>query len=478
MTGVARREYRRRCATSRSCHDRPVTILVEGFGSDAIALARLLAGEGQTVRLAGPGGEPAEAADLRSRGVYLEADVDLDTDPGPAEIAYLDVWTPETAPRVQRLRAQGTRVSCLGDLLLERWPGRSIGITGTAGKTTTTSLVASILRAAGIEIVVSSNARAGNLWPTGELLDRLQPSRPEAEGATLLLELTSSHLAFMQMSPRIAAVTSFWPDHLELHGDLARYRAAKETIVRHQRPGDIVVVNADDSSAEFVALTRAARVEFSLLQPVERGAYLDEMRGVVLVDSGGETALGPVHERAAHAGNVVAAAAIAAAAGATPDAIEQGIRLAKPLPWRAQAQGTLAGVSVVDDGMAATPLKGVATLAAYPDQSVVLIAGGMNDAGGGPVHATPEEHAFLERACDEIARVARLVVVFGAGGARLAPLLRQRGVEPRSVADLAEAVAVAAGNVDGAAAVVFSPLFPVALEDRAQFAALVRRGDA
>ena len=455
-----------------------MAIVVEGFDPDAIALARFLADEGRTVRLAGDAAEPGEAAELRAQGIHVEPHADLDTDPGPAEIAYLDVWTPDTAPRVHRLREQGTRVSCLADLVLERWPGPSIGITGTAGKTTTTSLVAAILRAAEMDVVVSSTARAGNLWPTGELLDRLRPGRREAEDAVLLLELTSSHLAFMHTSPTIAAVTSFWPDHLELHGDLARYRVAKQTIVRHQHAGDTVVVNADDPSADFAALTPAARVEFSLSHPVRRGAYLDEIRGVVLLDSAGELTLGPIHESKAHAGNVVAAAAIARAAGADYDAIDTGIRLAAPLPWRAQALGTLGGVPVVDDGMAATPLKGSATLAGYPGASVVLIAGGMNDAGGGPVHATREEHALLVRACDEIARAARLVVVFGAGGARLARLLRQRDVEIRAAADLSEAVAIAAGSVEGAAAVVFSPLFPVTLEDRARFAVLVREHDA
>ena len=91
----------------------------------------------------------------------------------------------------------------------------------------------------------------------------------------LLLELTSSHLAFMSHSPTLAAVVSFWPDHLELHGGLEGYRAAKETIVRHQRPSDTVVLNADDASARFAAATPAGLVEFSLTRPVERGAYLD-----------------------------------------------------------------------------------------------------------------------------------------------------------------------------------------------------------
>jgi UDP-N-acetylmuramoylalanine--D-glutamate ligase len=465
-----------------------VTILVEGFDPDAIALARLFAGEGHKVRLAGTADRPHEAKELAELGIDLEPHADLDSDPGEAEIAYLDVWTPETAPRVQRLHAQGTRISCLGDLLLERWDGTSVGITGTAGKTTTTSLTAAILRAEGIDIAVSTGARAGNLWPTADLLDRsqtgdnaTQASPGRRDGAVLLLELTSSHLAFMHHSPTVAAVISFWPDHLELHGDLAHYRAAKETIVRHQRSSESVVVNADDAASGFAAATPADLTEFSLHRRVEHGAYLDPARGIVLIDPTGETVLGPLQAQAAHPGNVVAAAAIAAAAGATAAAIAQGVRTAAPLPWRAQplpvqTHGPLAGIRVVDDGMAATPLKTAATLAIYPDHSIVLIAGGLNDAGGGPVHATPEEHALLERACDEIARTALVVVVFGDGGTRLAALLQRRRVEIQPAADLAEAVAVAAdraAEAADAAAVVFSPLFPLPHEERTRFASLV-----
>ena len=175
-----------------------------------------------------------------------------------------------------------------------------------------------------------------------------------------------------------------------------------------------------------------------------------------------------------HPGNVVAAAAIAAAAGASTTAIERGLRTASPPQWRGQPAGTLAGAPVVDDGMAATPLKTAATLATYPDHSLVLIAGGLNDAGGGRVHAAPEEHALLERACDEIARAARVVVVFGEAGPRLVELLRPREVEVVETADLGEAVVAAAHCASGATAVVFSPLFPVSLADRARFSALVR----
>ncbi len=400
-------------------------VLVEGFDADAVALARLLAGERHTVRIASPEPEPGEARELRELAIDVQPGVDLDAEPGEPEIAYLDVWTPEVAPRVALLRARGARLSCLGDLVLERWAGPSIGITGTAGKTTTTSLTAAILRKAGIEIAVSKGARAGNLWPTADLLGR-DADAASGGGTTLLLELTSSHLAFMSSSPSLAAVISFWPDHLELHGTLDRYRAAKEQIVRHQTPSDQVVVNADDAAAAFADATPAGVWKISVVRSVERGAFLDEERGVVVADGGAESALGHIEGSAGHPANIVAAAAIAAAAGVDPKTIGHAVASAVAPPWRAQPCGTLRSVPVLDDGMAATPAKSAATLARYQAGSIVLIAGGRDDAGGGSVHATPAEIVLLEQACDVIARVARVVVLFGEAAPRLATLLARR----------------------------------------------------
>ena len=135
---------------SDSCDYRSMaTVLVEGFDSDALALARFLANAGEDVRIAASSAAPPEAQELEELGITVERRADLDEDPGAADVAYLDVWTPEVARRVERLRSQGTRISCLGDLLLERWQGPTIGITGTAGKTTTTALVAAMLGASG-----------------------------------------------------------------------------------------------------------------------------------------------------------------------------------------------------------------------------------------------------------------------------------------------------------------------------------------
>jgi UDP-N-acetylmuramoylalanine--D-glutamate ligase len=318
---------------------------------------------------------------------------------------------------------------------------------------------------------VSRGARSGNLWPTGDLLEALDAGATAQR--TLLLELTSSHLAFMRTSPRLAVVTCFWPDHLELHGGLERYRRAKETIVCHQRSGDVVVVNADDQSTGFAGLTPASRHEVSLRHTVERGAFLDAGRGVVLTGDGREIALGHIEACAPHPSNVLAAVATAAAAGAPAAALGPAVRAARMPRGRAQPIGSLAGVPVIDDGMAATPAKASALLAQQPAGSVVLVAGGLLDAGGGPVHSSPEEAGQLDRACDEIARAARVVVCFGEAGAQLSALVRRRGVPVEIEPDLPGAVRAAARLAPNAGSVIFSPLFPVALADRARFASLV-----
>ena len=173
----------------------------------------------------------------------------------------------------------------------------------------------------------------------------------------------------------------------------------------------------------------------------------------------------------------MAAAAVATAVGADAAAIADGVHIAAP-PWRASPAGTLAGIPVVDDGMAATPSKTAALLRSRRPRSILLIAGGLNHAGGGLVHAAPEEVELLDRACDEVARTARAVVAFGEAAPRLVPRLEQRGVETATVTDLAEAVAAASEKArtnPALEAIIFSPLFPVALEDRERFHLLVEQ---
>ena len=285
------------CERTTSTRDDPgVDVLIEGFDADAVALARLLAGEGNAVRLASPEPEPAEARELRELGIDVQPGVDLDADPGEAEIAYLDVWTPEVAPRVGLLRARGARVSCLGDLLLERWAGPTIGITGTAGKTTTTALIAAILRNAGMDIAVSTGARAGNLWPTADLLerDRRRGERAKDDAPPRADELPPRLHAFEPQPRSGDLLLARSPGAPRQPRSVPRREGADRA---PPEAGDRVVVNADDAAAGFAEATPADVWELSVAHRVERGAYLDQERGVVVADGTTETGLGHIEAR-------------------------------------------------------------------------------------------------------------------------------------------------------------------------------------
>jgi UDP-N-acetylmuramoylalanine-D-glutamate ligase len=426
-------------------------VLIERSAQEAAAVARLLASHGHEVRV-----------------------VDLETDPGPVDVACLDVWTPETAPRVGALRALGVRVTCSAELMLERARrvgARTVGITGTAGKSTTAALVVQLLRATGLTVHASTNGPLGQLWVTDELVagsDRFAP------GDVVVLELTSSHLAFMSSSPDVAVVTCFWPDHLELHGSTAAYRAAKEAIVRHQTLYGAVVVNADDpAAASFADLTPVRRFAFSRVREVDEGAFA---RNGILVArrDGAEAEVGPLPAPVPRALATLAACATAVATGVAPESLSGMLSSLVSLPHRQETVGWMEDVLVVDDGMAATPAKARAGLTACPDESVVLIAGGRLSTDGGTAHAGPAERALLAAFCEEAARTVRLAVLFGEAAPLLECRLGSRGVPTRTALDLEEAVRAALAAARGTRLVLFSPVFPVSPEEREAFPALVR----
>lgn len=433
-------------------------VLVEGFDRDAVVLARLLTREGRRVSLAGTGDASQQALELRASGVVVRARASLDSEPGLFDEAFLDVWTPEVAPRVTLLRESGCVVRCLADLVLERSEVPTIGVTGTAGKTTTAAFLAYLLRSAGVT-VHTSTAQAANLWPTAELLP------PPADGV-VLMELTSSHLCFTTRSPNVAVITCFWPDHLELHGSLERYRAAKEAIVRGQRPEDVVVVNEDDADASAIAdLSAGHRFGFSARGEVEAGAFV-EGRTFVLRDESGERSFRvPPRLDEPRRQALLAAAATALAVGALPERLGAP---EVPPPHRATRVGRLGETELIDDGMAATPAKAAAALRRRRSGSAVLVCGGELESAGLAVHATPEEQELLEAACGEASRVARLVVLFGPAAARLAPFFDRR--RTLRAATLDDAIRLASSRAEGAEVLVVSPMFPLPLADRERIA--------
>jgi UDP-N-acetylmuramoylalanine-D-glutamate ligase len=326
-------------------------------------------------------------------------------------VLVADEWTPEDAPHVVAARAAGARITCLAELVLRRAAVPVVGITGTAGKTTTCYRLAAMLDAVGRPYAMGRTARAANAWPDADLYEAAPLLRPPA---VLIAELTSTHLSFMETSPEIAVVTCLWADHSELHGSVGAYVAAKRRIVAFQGADDVALLGP---GVPFEGPGRTVRFEG------DPAAAVADVLGI---------------------GDV-----------AVPD---------PELPHRFRDLAGPPGIRVVDDSMAATPAKaafGVARLARELGSigRVVLLAGGL-DAG---VHRAPEEERSLVRACAEIRRAR--VIAFGAAAPRIAAELPDATVVP----DLDAAVAAGLELAQPGDGLLLAPMFPLAMADRERF---------
>jgi UDP-N-acetylmuramoylalanine--D-glutamate ligase len=408
-----------------------------------------------------PAGEQAELAALRLIARRLGVD---------DAVRLLSPWTPLCADEVREPAA----LSGAGDLLLRYSPIAVLGVTGSAGKTTTARLAEAMLRASGIEPLASSDAPADNAWPTAELLQRVLAAAPPA---VCVAELTSNHLAVCSASPQIACITNVWADHIDQHGSLEAYLEAKTRIVAFQEPGDWAVVNAADPGA--VALTAGCpgrSLPCTLDEPEgHTGAGVRSGRLTVRLD-GREFDLGPAAALPPAPGREAGllAGASALLAGASPDAIARALADWTGLALRREQIGIVDGSPVIRDALAATPVKAAAGLALHEPGSVVLIAGGHDDLGGGPMHSSPEEREQFERAAAVAARVCVHAALFGPAGPRLADALSRAGLAGLAVhAELVAACADARAHAGSGRALVFAPWFPTTPAERAAIPGLL-----
>ncbi len=408
-----------------------------------------------------PAGDEADLADLRVLARSLGVD---------DEVRMLSPWAPLPAITPAAVAA----LSGAADLLLRFSPVPVLGVTGSAGKTTTARLAEAMLLVSGHTVLTARDAPADNAWPTAGLVARTLGARPPA---WCVAELTSNHLAVCSASPHIACVTNVWPDHVDQHGSLAAYVAAKRRIVEFQRADDWVVVNADDVGAVELAASSAARaLPVTLAGPAaDPGAGVEARRLTLRLD--GETyELGPVTALPPPpaAANGLLAAASALLAGASRGAIARTLAGWTGLPLRREHVGTVGGAEVIRDALAATPAKAGAGLALHPPGSVVLVAGGSDDLGGGPMHSESGERLLFERAASIAATACTHAALFGPAAPRLAAALAVAGLTSVTVHEtLAEATADARAHAAPGRTILFSPWFHTTPEERAGFPRLL-----
>ena len=417
-----------------------MTALVVGAGRSGVALATHLVASGEQVRLV-----DSKSRDQLEESIALlpsAVEIDLDGyDEGAlagVDTVYASPGVPWDADLLQKARARGLAISSEIDLFLKLCPGTVVGITGTNGKTTTTALTGVVLGAGNRPVIVG-----GNIGDT--VLDRLDEI---TDRHWVVLELSSFQLESVER-PRlhVGVILNITPDHLDRHGTFERYVDLKARAIQFAGADDFAVLNGRDEVCRGLASrTRAHVVWFDQHQPIPHmplpGRHNME--------------------------NALAAAAVGRIAGLTDDSINTAIRSFRGVEHRLELVGEWAGVRWYNDSKATNPDAGRVALSAFPGAPVVLIAGGYGS--GFELH---------EWVADVIANT-EAVVLIGASADLLASELKDHPKVVRA-ADLAEAVAVAAGLSRQSGVVLLSPAYKSFdmfkdYEDRGrQFKDLVRK---
>ncbi len=443
---------------SGALRGRPVTVL--GLARSGIALARFLADAGARVTVYD--GRPAEAlaasiAQLGERDVALRLGPDVDpstTWAGAALVATSPSITPDYPTTEPRLRAQlGALVAARAagdpdapalvsesDLFLRLCPAPTIGVTGTKGKTTTSSLIHAILAADPVHPALLG----GNIGTP--LVERL----PElTTGHRVVVELSELQLPALSRGTTVAVYTNVTSDHLDRHGSLEAYRRVKRRLAELVDPEGALVLNIEDPVVGgYAGLGTAPVVLYRNDPPLPGG--LGVVGGWIVsaaverlpLAGGGTAAAGPgggimpVAELAIpgrhNVSNALAAVAVGLLFGVAPDAIRRAAASFTGVEHRLQPVGLVDGVRFVNDSQGTQPDAVIAALRAFP-APVVLIAGGR------------DKGVDLSELARVAAGTADAAVLIGESGPVLEGLFREAGLtRTRRVATMDEAVAEAA----------------------------------
>lgn len=311
--------------------------------------------------------------------------------------------TPGMRPDVPELAAAVARGSTLTsemEVFFEVCPCPIIAVTGSDGKTTTTTIIAELLRSAGKTVHLGGNIGHPLLAETPSI-------QPED---VAVLELSSFQLMTMGRSPHIAVITNLSPNHLDVHKNFAEYITAKENIFTHQNTQDIAVFNADNSITAQQAERALGRARlFSRKNEVEDGVFLRD--GKIIARHGGQERVVMNREDIRLPGehNVENyLAAIAAVDGmVSDDRIAAFARSFGGVEHRIELIRTLDGVRWYNDSIASSPSRTIAGLRAFPEK-VILIAGG-KDKGISYAELGPvvNDHVKLLLLCGATAGVIR-----------------------------------------------------------------------
>jgi len=425
------------------------TVLVAGAGRSGLAAARFLIDRGARVIL-------TDSKDRSALDAAIAGLVESTGDSGALELelgghrprsfercdlAVVSPGVPLALAEFELCRKAGIPIIAEIELAFRHIEGRIIGITGSNGKTTTTTLVSELLSGAGMR-----GFAAGNI---GIPLTGLVPdSTPEDFYA---VELSSFQLEGIDLfRPWIGSILNLTPDHLNRYRGYEDYVAAKRRIFMNQKPTDFAVLNADDpGTASLVAELKSTPVTFSRLKAVRYGAFVRRDR-IVYRDPGGETDLFPaasIKLKGSHnLENTLAACAMAILAGAPPESLEDSVRKFTGVEHRIEYVAEIDGVQYFNDSKATNVDAAIKSVESFPG-NILMIAGGQ-DKGGDfsllkhPVRQRVKRLVLIGEAADTIRRaLGKDVETSGAGTMQEAVTLCRQYAQPGDIVLLAPACA-------------------------------------
>ena len=464
-------------------------ILILGLARQGLALARFFVKQGAQVTVSDMANEEKLQRDLAKLG-DLPVRLALGGHPlsllDQCDLLCLSGGVPPQIEIVQAAVQRGIKLS--NDSLLtfqlasENGLGPSVAITGSSGKTTTTTLTGLMLEASGLKTHVGGNIGR----PLLDRMDEIQRNEPMViELSSFQLELFDPALSFgslEQLGPDVAAITNITPNHLDRHPSMAAYAAAKFNLLRHLRPDSQVILNADDAVTQrlriggvrlaesplpaswnmepVLAATRSQLAAlqspitfFSRTQQLESGAWL---AGDKLLYNGEVICRrSQIKLRGDHnVSNLLAAAAISGAAGATVEAMGDIARSFAGVPHRLQIVAEMGGVTWINDSIATAPERAVAALRSFEhdQQTLILLAGGK------------DKNLPWQSFADEVIDRVSFLIGFGHAGGMIVDAVRQRAEEMErkapgfaTVQRLEEAVELAARSSHPGTVVLLSP---------------------
>lgn len=316
-----------------------------------------------------------------------------------ADIIFISAGIPTDLAPLVEARRQGIPISSITRLFFELCPAPIIGITGSSGKTTTTTLIGEFLKAQGDRHVVVG----GNIGRTvlGDL-----PSI--TSDSIVVLEMSFNQLEIMSQSPHIALLLNITPNHLDRCGTMEVYTECKRQILYHQRPEDYAILNPDNPLSAASRTCTPAKIRwFSRQHPIEAGAYLEDGWYIYRDEWGRKTRVCPADQTVIpgdhNRENVLAAIAATSLVGISPETMTRVITSFPGVAHRLQYVAELNGVRYINDSIATAPERMMAALRVYEQQQqpLVLIAGGR------------DKHLPWEECAERIVRQVHALVLLG-----------------------------------------------------------------